>query len=294
VGFSSQFLEIAMQGFEGKTLVLIGATNPLGELLARTFGQQGMRVALADRDGPALESVRRSLCGEGIDVQAFPVEAASRASVDALAEGVLGAYGKVHILCSNPQLSGHYPSEFSGEDWRLLIDHNVMSIIYAAEAFLPTVMRHGEGGHFVNTASLAGLLPTRGAVGFCAAHSAVVGLSETWRAELAPYGIGVTVLSPGSIPSHLTQLHAEAAVEDDSDPDRYSDPGVPLSEFATCLIEAVQNNLAYAFFDPKYEALVRRRFDDILRAFDRAASSKVLSRGAPAPGGGALAEGSSA
>src|SRR6516164_4690313 len=90
------------------------------------------------------------------------------------------------------------------QTWRWVIDVNLMGLVHGVRAFLPHLKSHGEGGHIVNTASMAGFLGT-GFGPYTASKFAVVGISETLRAELAPHGIGVSVLCPGWVNTRILE-----------------------------------------------------------------------------------------
>ena len=84
-------------------------------------------------------------------------------------------------------------------DWDWIIDVNLKGVIYGVETFFPLIKSHGEGGHFVNTASMAGMISPPGMEPYTATKFAVVAMSEGWAQQLAPMDIGVSVLCPGFV-----------------------------------------------------------------------------------------------
>src|SRR3954447_10608790 len=87
--------------------------------------------------------------------------------------------------------------------WRMVLEINATGTFLGARAMVPRMLARGRWGHIVNTASTGGLMAPGGIAAYCASKYAVVGLSESLRAELAPAGIGVSVLCPGGVRSNL-------------------------------------------------------------------------------------------
>ncbi len=118
-----------------------------------------------------------------------------------------GASGKLHVLVNNAGVGIQGP--FRGityADWDFGLGVNLGGVINGIQTFLPRIRAHGEGGHIVNTASLAALVPMPSAfVVYVAAKAAVVTISETIREDLANENIGVSVLCPGPV---RTNIHA--------------------------------------------------------------------------------------
>ena len=111
----------------------------------------------------------------------------------------------MHVLCNNAGVSGARGADnISLQDWRWTIDVNLMGGVHGLKAFLPLLRSHGEGGHVVNTASMAGFLAF-GFGAYAATKFAVVGISEALAMELEPQGIGVSVLCPGWVATHITE-----------------------------------------------------------------------------------------
>jgi len=201
-------------------------------------------------------------------------------SVERAAEATLSAFGKVHILCSNAGVGGS-----SGVDnislggWRWVIDVNLMGLVHGIRAFLPHLRAHGEGGHILNTASMAGLL-SDGGMGFSpytASKYAIIGMSEGLRAELAPHGIGVTVLCPGFVRTriadagrnrharygpHVESRRAAAVAE-------LVRNGIDPDTVAERALAAIAKDEPYVFTHPEFRSALAGRFDQILAAFDK-------------------------
>ena len=197
-----------MRDLRGKAVFVTGGASGIGLALCRAFAEAGCRVMLADIEEPALHDALRSIEGAGSDIRGVVCDVADPVSVDAAAKKTIAAFGKIHILCNNAGIAaGSGIDGISLQNWRWVIDVNLMGVVHGMAAFLPHMRAHGEGGHIVNTASMAGLL-SGGGMGFSpysASKYAVVAMSEGLRAELQPHGIGVSVLCPGYVSTRISE-----------------------------------------------------------------------------------------
>jgi NAD(P)-dependent dehydrogenase (short-subunit alcohol dehydrogenase family) len=136
------------------------------------------------------------------------VDVTDRPAMQAAAEETDRTFGKLHVLVNNAGVGIQGP--FRGityADWDFGLGVNLGGVINGLQTFLPRIRAHGEGGHIVNTASLAALVPMPSEfVVYVAAKAAVVTISETLRADLAAERIGVTVLCPGPIRTNIHEL----------------------------------------------------------------------------------------
>ena len=168
-----------MQDLNGKVAFITGGASGIGLSMAQAFGAEGMSVLLADIEEAALERALAGLRERQIRAEGVIADVASRASVEAAAEAALAAFGKVHVVCNNAGVGAGGPfGSVTPSDWDWVIDVNLKGVVYGMEAFAPLIDRHGEGGHFVNTASLAGMVSPAGMEPYCATKFAVVAMSE--------------------------------------------------------------------------------------------------------------------
>ena len=131
-----------------------------------------------------------------------------KAELQAAADATLARYGKVHILVNNAGVGGGGPyGAWSDAAWDWTLGVNLMAVIWGVEIFGPLIEHHGEGGHIVSTASIAGLISGSGNA-YNVTKYGVVALSEGLRRELAPRGIGVSVLCPGFIRTQIMNSSA--------------------------------------------------------------------------------------
>lgn len=184
-----------METFQGKTAFITGGASGIGFAMAKAFGAAGMNVMLADIEREPLEKAIESLRQRQIKADGVHCDVAERASVEEAAKATIAAFGKVHVVCNNAGVGAGGPvGTLKPGDWDWTVGVNLMGVVYGVEAFLPLIRAHGEGGHFVNTASMAGMISPPGMEPYCATKFAVVAMSEGWAGQLAPENIGVSVL----------------------------------------------------------------------------------------------------
>ena len=189
-----------MRELAGKTAFVTGGASGIGLALGRAFAQAGMKVMLADIEAEALAAAVKSLADVGPDVRGVACDVADPASVEQAAKASFEAFGKVHVVCNNAGVAaGGGIDNISLDNWRWVLDVNLMGVLHGIRSFLPHIRAHGEGGHIVNTASMAGMTGGLGFSPYTASKFAVVGMSEGLAAQLKPLGIGVSVLCPSYV-----------------------------------------------------------------------------------------------
>jgi len=201
-----------MQDFAGKVAVVTGAASGIGLGCARTFARAGMKVALCDLRAEPLEAAVanvRALGGEAIGI---PTDVSKKESVDAAAEQIVRAFGKIHVAMNNAGvvLRGLPMTDVPDEGWNWVLGVNLYGVIHGIQSFVPRIRAHGEGGHVINTASMAGLHVGNRQTGvYSASKFAVVALTEALEKDLAGTNIGVSVLTPAAV---ATDIYEHSAV----------------------------------------------------------------------------------
>ena len=201
-----------MRELAGKTAFVTGGASGIGLALGRAFAQAGMKVMLADIEVDALAAAVGSLSDFGPNVQGVTCDVADAASVEHAANTAYAAFGHVHVVCNNAGVAGGSGiDDISLDTWRWVLDVNLMGVLHGIRTFLPHIRAHGEGGHIVNTASLAGLQSGLGFSPYATSKFAVVAMSEGLAMQLKPLGIGVTVLCPGFVRTAHQRERAQSA-----------------------------------------------------------------------------------
>ena len=275
-----------MLELEGKTAFVTGGASGIGLALGRAFAEAGMKVMLADVEADALAAAVKSLHNVGPEVRGIDCDVADAASVERAAKTTFDVFGKVHVVCNNAGVAaGGGIEDISLESWRWVLDVNLMGVVHGVRAFLPHMRAHGEGGHFVNTASMAGMQSALGFSPYTASKFAVVGMSEGLAPQLAPFGIGVSVLCPGFVRTRIGESGRNR-------PEQYGatqipEPGTPIAalvamvdemirngidpaDVAARVVAAIRANELYVFTHPEMRTEVEARFAAIKTAFDKA------------------------
>lgn len=191
---------MAMQNFRDKLVLVTGASSGIGETLALAFAGEGARLVLTARDAERLEAVRQRCAALGAEVVTHAAELTDEAQVQALADQVHGRDAALDVLVNNAGVvMGGFCWEVEPADWRRLHEINVMGVVHGIRAFVPRMIARGQGGHVVNMASVSGFAGTSGMGTYSASKFAVVGLSESLRAELHRHRIGVSIVCPGFV-----------------------------------------------------------------------------------------------
>jgi NAD(P)-dependent dehydrogenase (short-subunit alcohol dehydrogenase family) len=279
-----------MQSLKGRTAFVTGGASGIGLALSRAFAEAGMQVMLADIETGALENALTELRAFGTSVRGVSCDVADPADVERAAQATYEAFGNVHVACNNAGVGGGSGIDaISLDSWRWVLDVNLLGVLHGIRTFLPHIRGHGEGGHIVNTASMAGMISGLGFSPYSASKFAVVAMSEGLAEQLRPLGIGVTVLCPGFVRTRISESGRNRPER--YGPSRAPDPASPAGRLATHLAEqsrlgldparvaaqvlsAIREDELYVFThaDGPWRADLQGRFDAILAAMDRAAA----------------------
>jgi NAD(P)-dependent dehydrogenase (short-subunit alcohol dehydrogenase family) len=189
--------------FIGKGCVVTGAASGIGYAVSDALLQAGAVVFLADRDRKTLASAMERLGAHVGRVHSAHVDVTDQRQVQQVIQDAASRHGRLDFLFNNAGIGGTMPiGEATLEHWRRLIDVNLWGVIYGVHAAIPIMRRQG-GGHIINTASLAGLIPFPFQALYCTTKYAVVGVSESLRFELADDGIHVSVVCPSDVATRI-------------------------------------------------------------------------------------------
>jgi NAD(P)-dependent dehydrogenase (short-subunit alcohol dehydrogenase family) len=188
-------------------VLVTGAGSGLGKALALHYARAGWRVAAADIDEGRAQAAVAELRATGAEAEAFVCDVGSDASMDALREGVRQRFGGVDHLVNNAGVaSAGDVVETSMEDWRWMLEINLLGVVRGCRAFVPDMVAQGRG-HVINIASFAALAGAPGLASYAVAKGGVVTVSESLRAEMAvrTTGVGVSVVCPAFFQTNLLQ-----------------------------------------------------------------------------------------
>jgi NAD(P)-dependent dehydrogenase (short-subunit alcohol dehydrogenase family) len=270
-----------MKDFRDRVAVVTGAASGIGRALAERFGDEGMKVVLADVEEDALRQAEAEFREKGVDVLGVRTDVSKPEDLEKLAQQTLDTFGAVHVVCNNAGVAGAWGPTWANtlDDWNWIIGVNLWGVIHGVRVFLPIMLEQGDEGHIVNTASLAGLMPGRGIYGVT--KQAVVALSESLYNELkvADAKIGVSVLCPGWVDTNIIDADrnrpAELARTIVAAPDPQREQmentvrnllktGLQPAAVADQVFEAIRDDKLYVITHPEMDFIIRERFDNIL------------------------------
>jgi NAD(P)-dependent dehydrogenase (short-subunit alcohol dehydrogenase family) len=188
-----------MKQFDGKWVLVTGAGSGIGRAIAQLFARKGAHLLLVDVNDEGNEETRRLIAADGGEARTFSADVGDAGAMERLATEVHGEVPAVDVLVNNAGIgsAGHF-LDVSLATWRKVIDINVMGVVHGCHYFLPKMVERGSG-HVVNMASAAAFLPAAEMPAYASSKFAVLGLSESLRADMAQHGIGVSAICPGFI-----------------------------------------------------------------------------------------------
>jgi len=272
-----------MQDISGKTAIVTGAASGIGLGIATALAESGANVVMADIQKDAVEEAAHRLSGTNKQVMPVRVDVTTEQSViDALAEAER-KFGQLHIACNNAGVPMHGVRmiDVARADWEFVIGVNIWGIIHGIRHFVPAILKHGEEGHVVNTASVAGFQNRRGTDQgpYSMSKYAALSLTEALEHELADTNIGVSVLCPGPIntniargarnrPAHLGGGHVRESDERVL-AERLASQGLDPKIVGERVVDAIRTRTFYAFVGAVPADVIRarhRRIEDALNS----------------------------
>lgn len=207
--------------FKDAIVVLTGAASGMGEQMARQLAAEGAaRLVLVDREADRLKRVADALAALRADagraqVETYVVDLADRAATLALGAEILASHPHIDLLINNAgvALMGRF-DEMTIEDFEWVLDINLRAPMLLTHTLLPA-LKAAPGSHVINLSSLFGLIAPAGQSAYCASKFGLRGWSESFAAEVAEHGIGVTTVHPGGIATRIaTDARAAAGLDD--------------------------------------------------------------------------------
>ncbi len=188
-----------MSIFKDKIAIVTGGASGIGAAIARDLARQGADVQLADVQIDAALEVAAKITASGGRAAAHYLDVTDGDAVARLVARVEAEKGRLDYMFNNAGIAvlGEF-RDLAAVDWKRILDVNVSGVFAGTAAAYALMIRQGAG-HIVNTASVAGLVPSPGFAAYSASKHAVVGLSTSLRAEAAEYGVKVSVVCPGFI-----------------------------------------------------------------------------------------------
>jgi NAD(P)-dependent dehydrogenase (short-subunit alcohol dehydrogenase family) len=286
-----------MREFLDKVAVVTGAASGIGFAMAERFAREGMHVVLADIERDALARAEISLRNAGKKVLAVVTDVSKPESVEALAKKTLETFGTVHVVCNNAGVGNPAVPiwENTLADWQWVLGVNLWGVVHGIRTFVPILLRQGEPGHVVNTASMAGLMSSARLGIYNASKHAVVAISETLHAELAAIGsqVKVSVLCPAFVQTNIGDSgrnrppELPAAEVDSAEAEAFRQivrnllaAGIPPSVVAERVFEAIRDEKLYILTHPETKPLLQRHMEDVIAERNPDLTAGIVSESA--------------
>jgi NAD(P)-dependent dehydrogenase (short-subunit alcohol dehydrogenase family) len=269
-----------MQDVKGKTAFITGGASGIGLGMAKAFVNAGMQAVLADIRQDHIDEALAYFKGKGqsSQVHSLILDVTDRAAFARAADEAEKAFGRIHVLCNNAGMGLVGPIKllrYADWDWGFSV--MIGGVVNGLQTILPRILAHGEGGHVVNTASMAAIVPIPNTVIYTTAKGALVSMAETLRAELAPDNVGVSAFCPGPVQTNIRetgklrppQFQDSGLKEREQQlADRPNSPNwMTIEECGERVLRGIQRNDLYIFTHREFKEGAAERCETILASF---------------------------
>ncbi len=270
-----------MENLKDKVAFVTGGASGIGLGISKAMVAAGMRVVIADVREDHLKDARAWFLSQQQSrrIRCIKLDVTNRKAYARAADAAEKAFGKIHVLVNNAGLGllGAI-DKTKYDDWDWGLDVMIGGVVNGILTILPRIRKHGEGGHIVNTSSMAAVIPIPNCSIYITAKSALVGLSECLHGELAAEKIGVSAFCPGPVQSNIRELgklrpekykkdtgleEFEKQLAQRPQGDLWMDP----VECGGRVVRGIQRNDLYIFTHPEFKAGAKERMDKMLAAF---------------------------
>ena len=235
-----------------KVVVVTGAGSGIGRATALAMAAEGARIIACDLDQARLTALAAELGDRALLVR--KVDVADRAQMAAFADAAHALVPAADVIINNAGVGmGGSFLDTPLDDWDWLLGVNLKGVVHGCHFFLPKMVARGTGGHVINLASILGIYAAPKATAYVASKFAVLGMSKSLRAELEPYGIGVTAICPGLIATAIMEdgrVSGSLARHQDKIKARFKTKGIPPERVAATIVAAVRTNPAVRTVGP--------------------------------------------
>lgn len=192
---------------KGKTIFITGATSGIGEGCARKFAAMGSNLILNGRNTEKLESLKKELTTQGVEVLTLPFDVRDRKAMQQAVDSLQGQWKHVDVLINNAGLVIGMDKEHEGslDEWDIVIDTNIKALLAMTRLIVPGMVKRGCG-HVINIGSIAGDAAYAGGSVYCATKAAVKALSDGLRIDLVDTPVRVTNIKPGMVETNFSVI----------------------------------------------------------------------------------------
>lgn len=194
-----------LRAFDQAVAIVTGAASGIGKAIAEELARRKANVILVDVQDDVVESVARAIRDSGGKASAVSLDVTDYAAIERLMDRAWSEHGRVDYVFNNAGIGVGGEVQFmEPDDWRRIVAVNLLGVAYGVQAAYPRMIEQGFG-HIINTASMAGLMPSPGLAAYSMTKHGVVGLSLSLRAEGFSHGVRVTALCPGVIQTAILE-----------------------------------------------------------------------------------------
>lgn len=258
---------------EEKVAFITGGGGGIGTGMAEAFAERGMKLVLADID---FERAKEQAVRFADSAIAVALDVTSLDSWAAARQAAYKRFGMIDVLCNNAGISQPRTSldQVPPDTFGRVMAINVTGVYNGLVTFAGD-MRERRSGHIVNTSSVNGLIAYRTFAAYSASKFAVTGMSEALRDELAPFGVGVSILFPGLTRSRMSLGDATAGLI----PRETLESGMmePIW-LGRAVVRAIEQNSLYIITHPEHRRIIEERLRNVLAAFGEPAQPGYLGR----------------
>ena len=192
---------------KGKTIFITGATSGIGEGCTRKFAAMGSNLILNGRNTEKLESLKKELTAQGVEVLTLPFDVRDRKAMQQAVDSLQDQWKHVDVLINNAGLVIGMDKEHEGslDEWDIVIDTNIKALLAMTRLIVPGMVERGCG-HVINIGSIAGDAAYAGGSVYCATKAAVKALSDGLRIDLVDTPVRVTNIKPGMVETNFSVI----------------------------------------------------------------------------------------
>ncbi len=275
-----------MENLSGKTAFVTGGASGIGLGIAKACARAGMNVVIADMRQKALDEALPFFKSKGQPAHGILLDVTDREAYEKAADEAEAVFGKLHVLVNNAGVEAPFGPLWknSFKDCDFIVGVNITGILNGILTVLPRILKHGEGGHVVSTASQSGLSVVPGAALYCMTKAGVTALMETLACDLRDTNVGASAFCPGPVVGNLGATSKEVrpeSLKNDAAPApppvRKIDSGGEVPDFTAMFMtpeeagERVVNGIRrgdlYIFTHAEFRDGVRAKSEALLRAF---------------------------
>ena len=263
-----------LKDLKGKVAYVTASSDGIGLGIARAASNAGMKVVIGYRNEERLKAALPLFKAGNAGVLAIKHDVTDRDGWKSLLDEIKSKYGNLHLVVNNAGVKTlQQASRAKFEEWDNAVAVNFTAIYNSVATCLPHMLQHGEGGHFVTTASMGGLLPGVNAGVYTSTKIAAVGIMEALRVELESTTIGTSVFCPGLVgtdnyvgtgeknPYRAAQLAKSGAP---AGAPRFPNVGMDPLEAGERVLNGVLNNDLFILTHPEFKPGIQERFDAIM------------------------------